>query len=108
MTLAKFFEAKYSLSMYSISTITIIPRCIVAISPGSTHYVKLATEVVDTIVIKGLKSLSRSSKRRLLQQLCLNKDYKSAEEEQKLIKRGYVLDIPIKKKGKRKRKRKRK
>jgi IS5 family transposase len=35
-----------------------------------------------------------------LQHLCLDKGYKSAEEEQELIKRGYVLHIPIKKKKK--------
>jgi hypothetical protein len=32
----------------------------------------------------------------------LDKGYNSAEEEQKLIKRGYVLHIPIKKKNKKK------
>jgi hypothetical protein len=35
-----------------------------------------------------------------LQHLSLDKGYKSTEEEQKLIKRGYVLNIPIKKKKK--------
>ena len=37
-------------------------------------------------------------KRNLRQHLCLDKGYKSAQEEQELIKRGYVLHIPIKKK----------
>jgi hypothetical protein len=36
----------------------------------------------------------------LIQHLCLDKGYNSAEEEQKLIKRGYVLHIPIKKEKK--------
>ncbi len=36
------------------------------------------------------------------QNLNLDKGYKSAQEEQELIKRGYVLHIPIKKKRKRK------
>jgi transposase len=35
-----------------------------------------------------------------LQHLCLDKGYNSAQEEQELIKRGYVLHIPIKKKKK--------
>jgi IS5 family transposase len=34
----------------------------------------------------------------LLLHLCLDKGYKSIEEEQELIKRGYVLHIPIKRK----------
>jgi hypothetical protein len=71
----------------------------VAISPASTHDIKLVTDVVDNTVIKRPKSLSRSRRRRL-QHLCLDKGYKSAEEEQELIKRGYVLHIPIEKKKK--------
>jgi len=75
-----------------------IPLSIV-ISPASTHDIKLVTEVVDKAVIKRPKSLSRSRlRRRQLQHLCLDKGYKSAQEEQKLIKRGYILHIPIKKK----------
>lgn len=70
------------------------------ISPASTHDINLVTNVVDKTVIKRPKALSRSRRRRLLQHLCLDKGYKSAEEEQKLIKRGYVLHIPIKKKKK--------
>ncbi|MDR4489755.1 MAG: transposase [Candidatus Nitrosocosmicus sp.] len=58
--------------------------------------------MLDKAVIKRPKSLSKSRGRRRLQHLCLDKGYNSAEEEQKLIKRGYVLHIPIKKKkGKR-------
>ncbi|CAN5663027.1 hypothetical protein BH23THE1_BH23THE1_26570 [soil metagenome] len=37
-----------------------------------------------------------------MQHLCLDKGYKSAQEEQELIKRGYILHIPIKKKKKKK------
>lgn len=80
----------------------------VVISSASTHDVKLVTDVVDKAVIKRSKSLSgfkprsksKSRKRRLLQHLCLDKGYKSKEEEQELIKRGYILHIPIKKKKK--------
>lgn len=81
-----------------------IPLSIV-ISPASTHDIKLVIEVVDKAVIKRPKSLSRfkpRSRRRRLQHLCLDKGYNSAEEEQKLIKRGYILHIPIKKKKKKK------
>jgi transposase len=79
----------------------------VLISPASTHDIKLVTDVVDKSIIKRPKSSSRSKlksrrRRRRLQHLCLDKGYKSAEEEQKLIKRGYILHIPIKKKKKKK------
>lgn len=79
------------------------------ISPASTHDINLVTEVVDNAVIKRPKSSKSKSKsrrgikRRKLQHLCLDKGYNSAQEEQELIKRDYVLHIPIKKK-KRKRK----
>ena len=70
----------------------------VIISPASTHDINLVTDVVDKTIIKRPNSLSRSKRRRRLQHLCLDKGYKSADEEQELIKRGYVLHIPIKKK----------
>jgi transposase len=70
----------------------------VVLSPASTHDINLVTDVVDNTVIKRSKSLSRSRQRRRLQHLCLDKGYKSREEEQELIKRGYALHIPIKKK----------
>jgi transposase len=77
----------------------------VVISPASTHDVKLVTDVVDNTVIKRTRSSYRSklkSRRRRLQHLCLDKGYKSEQEEQELIKRGYILHIPIKKKKKKK------
>ena len=76
------------------------------ISPANTHDIKQVTEVVDKTIIKRPKSLSKSKnkRRRRLQHLCLDKGYKSAEEEQELIKRGYILHIPIKKKKKKKKK----
>ncbi|CAN5873398.1 hypothetical protein BH23THE1_BH23THE1_07470 [soil metagenome] len=76
----------------------------VVISPASTHDINLATDVADNTVIKRPKSISSSSKprpgrrRKRRQHLCLDKGYKSAQEEQELIKRGYVLHISIKKK----------
>jgi hypothetical protein len=84
----------------------------VVISPASTHDIKLVTDVVDNTVIKRPKSSSKSKstsrrrnvKSRKLQHLCLDKGYKSAEDEQKLIKRGYVLHIPVKNKKKKKKK----
>jgi IS5 family transposase len=73
------------------------------ISPASTHDIKLVTEVVDKTIIKRPPPSSKSkNKRRQQQHLCLDKGYKSAEEEQELIKRGYILHIPIKKKKKKK------
>ena len=76
----------------------------VVISPASTHDINLVTDVVDKAIIKRPKSISRSKpesrRRRRLQHLCLDKGYKSTEEEQELIKRGYILHIPIKKKKK--------
>jgi len=58
--------------------------------------------VVDNSVIKRRRQLpSHKPKlrtRRRLQHLCLDKAYNSEPEEQELIKRGYVLHIPYKKK----------
>ena len=76
------------------------------VSSASTHDINLVTEVVDNTVIKRQKSKSSSYKPRSgrgrdrRQHLCLDKGYKSAREEQELIKRGYVLHIPNKKKRK--------
>lgn len=56
--------------------------------------------MVDKAVIKRRRrSWRRSWSKR--QHLCLDKGYNSTEEEQELIKRGYILHIPIKKKKKR-------
>ena len=73
------------------------------ISSASTHDVKLVTDVVDNAVIKRPSSSSkpksrRKGRRRRLQHLCLDKAYNSAQEEQELIKRGYVLHITPKRK----------
>jgi transposase len=85
-----------------------IPLSVVISSPASTHDINLVTDVVDNTVIKRpqSKSISSSSKSgsgrrtKRRQHLCLDKGYKSAQEEQELIKRGFVLHIPIKKKKK--------
>jgi hypothetical protein len=69
----------------------------VVISPASTHDINLVTDVVDNTVIRRTSSKSKNE-RRQQQHLCLDKGYNSAEEEQELIKRDYVLHIPIKKK----------
>lgn len=71
------------------------------ISSASTHDIKLVTDVVDSIVVKRSSSSSKPRsrrRRRKLQHLCLDKAYNSTQEEQELIKRGYVLHIPYKKK----------
>jgi transposase len=71
------------------------------ISSASTHDIKLVTDVVDSTVIKrpSPSSSPKTEKRnRRLQHLCLDKAYNSEPEEQELLKRGYVLHIPYKRK----------
>jgi hypothetical protein len=58
----------------------------------------MVTDVVDNVVIKRPSSNKPKTGRRKLQHLCLDKAYISQAEEHKLIKRGYVLHIPIKRK----------
>ena len=72
------------------------------ISSAKTHDIKLVTDVVDNVVIRRPSSKYINRKRRIRRQqhLCLDKGYNSENEEQELIKRGYVLHIPIKKKKK--------
>ena len=73
----------------------------VVISSASTHDIKLVTSVVDNTVIKRPPSSHKTKKtgrRRKLQHLCLDKAYNSQPQEQELIKRGYVLHIPPKRK----------
>ena len=72
----------------------------VVISSANTHDIKRVTEVVDSAVIRRRPSSykTKPEKRRKLQHLCLDKAYNSEPEEQELIKRGYVLHIPYKKK----------
>jgi len=100
-------RSKQGTKRHILTEKTGIPLSVV-ISPANTHDVKLVTDVFDKAVIKRPKSLSRSKsrsrrqRRRLLLHLCLDKGYKSIKEEQKLIKRGYILHIPIKKKKKKK------
>ena len=58
--------------------------------------------MVDNAVIKRPSSYKTKKtgkrKRRKLQHLCLDKAYNSEPEEQELIKQGYVLHIPSKRK----------
>jgi len=68
----------------------------VVISSASTHDINLVTNVVDNVVIR--RRIRRRRKRPLRQHLCPDKGYNSIQEEHELIKRGYVLHIPIKKK----------
>jgi transposase len=72
------------------------------ISSASTHDIKLVTDVIDNAVIRLSSSKYRNGRRRIRRHphLCLDKGYNSEHEEQELIKRGYVLHIPIKKKKK--------
>ena len=64
------------------------------VSSASTHDINLVTEVVDNAVVR----IRRGRGRNRRQHLCLDKGYNSEQKEQKLMKRGYVLHIPIKKK----------
>ena len=72
----------------------------VVISSASTNDIKLVTDVIDNRVIhKRLPPLFKTkTRRRKLQHLCLDKAYNSQPQEQELIKRGYVLHIPPKRK----------
>ncbi len=76
-----------------------IPLSIV-ISSASTHDIKIVTDVVDNKVIKrpSFKTKKTGRRGRKLQHLCLDKAYNSEQEEKELIKRGYVLHIPQKRK----------
>ncbi len=67
------------------------------ISSASTHDVNLVTDVINSAVIARKQTREKGQG---VQHLCLDKGYKSALEEQKLIRRGYVLHMPSKKKKK--------
>ena len=69
----------------------------VVISSANTHDIKLVTDVVDNAVIKRSSNKPKPGRRKL-QHLCLDKACISEPEEHKLIKRGYVLHIPTKRK----------
>ena len=71
----------------------------VVISSASTHDVKLVIDVVDNAVIKRRISSARTIDGRTRKQhLCLDKAYNSKPEEQEIVKRGYVLHLPCKRK----------
>ena len=73
------------------------------ISSASTHDIKSVIDVVDNVVIRQPSSKYKNRRIRIKRQphhLCLDKGYNSEHEEKELIKRGYVLHIPIKKKKK--------
>ena len=72
------------------------------ISSANTHDIKLVADVIDNVVISrpSFKYRNRRIKIKRQQHLCLDKGYNSEREEKELIKRGYVLHIPIKKKKK--------
>ena len=72
----------------------------VVISSASTHDIKSVTDVVDNRFIKrpAPSYKAKTVKRRKLQHLCLDKAYNSEPAKKELIKRGYVLHIPPKRK----------
>jgi hypothetical protein len=80
-----------------------IPLSVVISSSASTHDIKLVTSVVNNAVIHKRPppyktKITGRRRRRKLQHLCLDKAYNSEPKEQELIKRGYVLHIPSKRK----------
>jgi transposase len=71
----------------------------VVISSASTHDVKLVLDVVDNAVIKRRISSARTIDGRTRKQhLCLYKAYNPKPKEQEIVKRGYVLHLPYKRK----------
>ena len=76
----------------------------IIISSASTHDIKQVTSVVDNAVIHKRPPPSYKTKTkgrgraRKLQHLCLDKAYNSEPDKNTLIKRGYVLHIPPKRK----------
>ena len=73
----------------------------VVISSASTHDIKLVTDVVDNVVIKrpsSNKTKTTKKKKKKTSTSMFDKAYNSEPEEQELIKRGYVLHIPPKRK----------
>ena len=71
----------------------------VVITSASTHDVKLVLDVVDNTVIKRhISSLKTKDARTKKQHLCLDKAYNSKPKEQEIVKRGYVLHLPYKRK----------
>ena len=54
--------------------------------------------MVDNAVLKRPLYKTKTGRRRKLQHLCLDKTSHSEQEEQELIKRGYVMYIPYKRK----------
>ena len=70
------------------------------ISPASTHDIKLVTNVIDNSVINRPSNLSftKKNKRIKYNHLCLDKAYNSKPMENEIIRRGYALHIPYKRK----------
>jgi hypothetical protein len=68
----------------------------VDMSSASTHDTKLATGVMDSVVVKLSLPLTKPnlSRKRKLQHLCLDKAYNSKTAKQKIISRGYVPHLP--------------
>jgi transposase len=74
----------------------------VIITSASTHDIKAVTEVIDNTIIKRITLSSRSKgrkrRRKQYQHLCLDRAYNSKSVKHEIIKRGYVLHMPYKRK----------
>src|SRR6476469_6732209 len=69
------------------------------ISSASTHDIKAVADVIDNTVIKRKPSSYFTKKKRTNHhQLCLDRAYNSKRIEKEIIKRGYALHIPYKRK----------
>jgi transposase len=72
------------------------------ITSANKHDIKAVTDVIDNSVIKRTFVSSKRKKRRRrgleYHHLCLDRAYQSKLIEQEIIKRGYVLHIPNKRK----------
>jgi transposase len=71
------------------------------ITPASTHDIKGVTDVMDNAVVNKPQPTSpaiTAKSKTIKQHLCLYRAYNSKAVEQKIIKRGYELHVPCKRK----------
>ncbi|MGE0242678.1 MAG: hypothetical protein AB7F53_01375 [Nitrososphaeraceae archaeon] len=63
------------------------------ITSANTHYVTVAIDIVNSMVLKRSSSLSKPKQNQKKQNLCLDKAYHSKEVEQEIVKRRYITHI---------------
>jgi putative transposase len=69
-------------------------------SSASTHDIKAVTDVIDNSIIKQpfVSGKPKKGTKQKYHHLCLDRAYRSKSIEQEIIKRGYILHIPHKRK----------